>query len=701
MLLNILKQLFSSSKPQASNAGIDVAAILQDISKMQANGELEGAISSILMLLQHDANNLNYNKQAAHLFRLNADFQRSLQYLEKCLELDSEDANILDEIGNLYQELGLFSDAVTYHQKAVELDPSLAVAYNGLGNAYSALRNFEAAEQAYEHAIKLQADYAVAYNNMGLALTSHGEFEQALPFFEKAIEMDANYALAHNNLANALQGLMKHEQAIEHLKIAHSLEPENAGIINNLGVAYSQASLYSESIQYYEKALAVAPDYGEVYKNIGIALESMGQFDDAAINYKKALASNPPVTSAHTSNLFCSNYNTNLDEQTIFQLHADWGKTAIQPVTDNPGFDYQHDRIRVGYISPDFRAHPVSFFVESIFKHHDKTRFEIFVYHDHLLSDKVTRSLKNDVERWRDVVMLTDEELVNQICKDEIEILVDLAGHTASSRLPMFAQRVAPVQINYLGYPNTTGLTTMDYRITDEQADPIGLTEKFHTEKLCRLENGFLCYNPPAESPEIQEPPSASTGTITFGCFNNAKKINASVINAWSSILGAVPNSKILLKSQHYKDKQVRDNFLSMFNKNQVDTDRIIFNSWSDSFFSHLDLYNQVDVGLDPFPYNGTTTTCEALWMGVPVIARKGNVHRSRVGFSILSQLQLAEVLCCSDTETYVSTAITLAKNTQKLTNYRKTLRRTMSESTLTDGAKFTNNLEKLYASLL
>ncbi len=701
MLINILKQLFSGSKPQSRKASIDVAAILQDVSKMQVNGELDGAITSILMLLQQDANNLNYNKQAAHLFRQKADFQQALQYLEKCLELDNNDANIFDEIGNLYQELGLYGDAVTYHQKAVKLNPSLAVAYNGLGNAYSALRDFEAAEMAYDQAIKLKSDYAIACNNKGLALTSRGEFEQALPFFEKAIEIDNHYALAHNNLANALQGLKKHEPAIEHLQTAYALDPENAGIVNNLGVAYSQAALYSKSLEYYDKALVLAPDYADVYQNIGISLENLGQFDEAVKNYNKAIAINPSIASAHTSYLFCSNYNINLDEQAIFKMHADWGKTVEQSTDRSKCFDYRHNRLKVGYISPDFRAHPVSCFIESIFQHHDKTQFEIVVYHDHLLSDKVTASLKDRVEQWRDVVRLTDEELATLIHKDEIDILVDLTGHTASSRLPMFASRVAPVQISYLGYPNTTGLTKMDYRLTDNQADPEELTEHLYTEKLCRLDNGFLCYKPPADSPDIGLVPSMDSGVITFGCFNNAKKINPDVISAWSSILQSLPSSRLLLKSQHYKDPELRDYFLSLFKNNDIEEERIVFRSWSENFFSHLDLYNQVDVGLDPFPYNGTTTTCEALWMGVPVVARRGDVHRSRVGFSILSQLQLDDALCCADTKTYISTALALANDTDQLTNYRKTLRKMMSDSTLTDGVKFTSNLEKLYRSLI
>lgn len=700
MLLNILKQILSvrsRSFTRPDKAGS--SELMLKAARLYEQGQLDKAISIMHDVLAVAPLEPGANLRIALYYKETGDLNKALLHLENYTACMDTDADVYDEIGRLYQELDLPAEAIRYHQNATRVRPDFYTAWNNLGNAFSNTRQFEKASDAYVEAIRIKPDYAIARNNLGLALTAQGKFIEAVPEFEKAIELDSDYALAYNNLANALQGLKQYDEAISHLQTAYRLAPNNAGIINNLGIAYSQASLYSKSLDYYEKALSIEPGYADVYQNIAISLESMGQFEQAAENFKKALAINPSSSLAYTGYLFCLNYNTNLDEEFIFREHRKWGETVRQKSSESPAFDYKHKRLRIGYLSPDLRAHPVSFFIEPVLEQHDSEQFEIYVYHDHMVNDKVTNALKQHVEHWCDVVRLTDTELANRVRNDEIDILVELAGHTATNRMQVLAEKVAPVQVNYLGYPNTTGLSTIDYRLTDAWADPEGQTEKFYTETLYRLPGGFLCYKPPQQSPEIKPAPSTTNDFITFGCFNNAKKINSSVIGVWAEILHDLPGSRLLMKSQHYRDEKIRDNFIALFDEHDIDSTRIEFISWSEDFFAHMDLYNRVDIALDPFPYNGTTTTCEALWMGVPVITLSGVVHRGRVGISLLSQLNLQDALCCDSKEKYIAVARKLADNPEQLSTYRRTLRNFMLHSGLTDAKQFTRSLEDFYKS--
>lgn len=700
MLLNILKQILNGVLSSNSVEGLSFDSLFSKASTLLNQGKQQEAIAVMQNILAKTPMDPEVLQKAGLFYKEIGDYQQALLQFEHYVEIKKNDANAYNEIGCLYQELGIFDDAIVHHEKAIEIQSDFYMAFNNIGNAYSATRKPELAEQAYKKAIEIKPDYAVAYNNLGLALIAQGQFKDATSAFDKAIEIDSTFALAYNNLANALQGLKEHDKAITNLEKAYSLEPDNVGILNNLGVAYSQSSLYTKSIEYYEKALKLDPKYGDVYQNIGISLEGLGRFNEAANYFKKALEIDPENDFAYTGYLFCLNYNTDLKEETIFEEHQKWGKSLITETSPSRKFNYNHAKLRIGYLSPDLRAHPVSFFIESIFEHHDNNHFDTYVYHDHLLSDKVTQVLQQHVENWRDVARLKDNELAKKILDDEIDILVELAGHTATNRMKILANRIAPIQINYLGYPNTTGLHTIDYRITDHWADPEGLTEKLHTEKLYRLPDGFLCYKPPVNSPDIHPVPAINNHNITFGCFNNSKKINAKVIKVWASVLNQVKGSRLILKSQQYKDEKLKDYFLSIFNKHNIESSRIEFISKSEDFYNHLDLYNRIDIALDPFPYNGTTTSCEALWMGVPVIALCGNVHRGRVGFSLLSQLDLADELCCDDTDEYIKRAVELANDVDQLINYRHSLRQQIKESSLTNGKIFTKALEEFYQSV-
>jgi predicted O-linked N-acetylglucosamine transferase (SPINDLY family) len=335
------------------------------------------------------------------------------------------------------------------------------------------------------------------------------------------------------------------------------------------------------------------------------------------------------------------NYCADIEPTDVLAEHRRWSEqhTASlandrQPHANSPD---PNRRLRIGYLSPDFCRHSVAFFIESLLAAHDRSAFEILCYANVSQTDIITERLQGLADKWRDIVHLSDQQVAELVRADAVDILVDLVGHTVNNRLLVFARKPAPVQISYLGYPNTTGLSTIDYRLTDAWADPPGRADRFHTETLVRLQGGFLCYQPWPGTPEVSPLPALTSGHITFASFNNATKVNPEVIALWSKILRLLPNARLIMKALQLGDIGTRQRFAQLFEQNGVSMERVELLGWASSTAEHLELYNRVDIGLDPFPYNGTTTTCEALWMGVPVIVLAGNTHAARVGVSLLS----------------------------------------------------------------
>jgi predicted O-linked N-acetylglucosamine transferase (SPINDLY family) len=353
--------------------------------------------------------------------------------------------------------------------------------------------------------------------------------------------------------------------------------------------------------------------------------------------------------------------------------------------------------MRIGYVSGDFRRHSVAYFIEPVLHYHDRERFEIFCYSDVRFSDDVTQRIRSIPEHWRDIRGLDDRSVESQIRADEIDVLVDLAGHTGS-RLTVFAAHPAKVNVTYLGYPNTTGLAAMDYRLTDTIADPPG-EECYHTETLFRLPNGFLCFAPPADAPDIKPPPYHRNGYISFGSFNNHSKTNPGTIEAWAEILKQVPDSKLRLKCKTLGDPLVQQFLLERFHRFGIGKERIEFLDFQGSLSDHLACYEEVDIALDPFPYNGATTTCEAIWMGVPVLTLTGSRHRGRVGTSILSSLNLHS-FAANSLDSYVAKAVSLAKSPSLLDDLRPALRPAMAVSPLCNGKSFASDLETAYLTM-
>jgi predicted O-linked N-acetylglucosamine transferase (SPINDLY family) len=396
------------------------------------------------------------------------------------------------------------------------------------------------------------------------------------------------------------------------------------------------------------------------------------------------------------------NYSSKYDAQTLASEYLKFAKQIIEPLSLDT-IIHTNERIparklKIGYVSPDFRRHAVAYFIEPVIIAHNHEYFEVFCYSNSVKHDEVTKRIQAHADQWRNIVGMSDEQVTELIRKDGIDILADLAGHTAYNRILVFARKPAPIQVSWIGYLATTGLSTMDYKIVDNYTDPLGLTEQFYTENLMRLPESFLCYLPDRASPEIGPLPAMSTGHITFGSFNNFAKVTPQVFALWAKILNEIPDSRLILKGRSFHDKTTCNYTINMFTQRGIAAERITLQYWDQSP-KHLESYNLVDIGLDTLPFNGATTTCEALWMGVPVITLAGTAYHSRVGVSLLSNVGLPDLVANTPDE-YISIAVNLAKDLNRLKSLRGYLRNIMRYSPLCNAKKFTLNLEMCYRTM-
>ena len=540
---------------------------------------------------------------------------------------------------------------------------------------------------------------AIALNLAGLIALKTGQIDKAIALFESAIKISERDHYFHNNLAVAIKDSGDVDRALPLFKKALELKPDYIDAAYNLGVAYHNRGELGVAKEWYEYALSYQSDFNLAYSNLICLYKDQWNIDQAIEGFKTAVQRDPENAHTHSNLLFCLNYIEGMESRTIFEYHQQWADRHA-PETLFAGRDYLNDktpgrRLRVGYVSPDFRVHSVAFFIQPILQNHRRNQVEVYCYSDVQKPDEVTQLIKQTADHWRNIHLTPDDQVFQQIQEDEIDILVDLTGHSGFNRLPLFARKPAPVQVAYLGYPNTTGMRAMDYRLTDDVADPQGIADPYYTEILIRLPGGFLCYQAASPAPDVSELPAVANGHITFGSFNNRAKITPNVVAVWSRILKQVTGSRLLLKFSIFTDEETRQRLLSMFAENGIEPSRIEISPYL-PFQDHLRLYNHVDIALDTFPYNGTTTTFEALWMGVPVVTLTGKIHASCVGESILGQVGFQEGIAGSEAD-YIQKAANLAEDIDLLQFVRITLRRKLQSSSLMDAKGFVQKLENAY----
>jgi predicted O-linked N-acetylglucosamine transferase (SPINDLY family) len=476
-------------------------------------------------------------------------------------------------------------------------------------------------------------------------------------------------------------------------------QPEHAGALHYMGVVAQQTGHNDIALNLIRKAIALQPQYPEAHNNLGSLHRDMGQLDEAIAAFAAALKLKPDYPVAHSNLIFTMHFHPGCDASSIGRELARWNhqhaeplRRLIQPHLNDRDPDR---RLRIGYVSPDFREHPVGRFLLPLLANHDKSQFEVFAYAQVFRSDATTERLRSHVDGWRGIVGLSDDQAADLIRQDQIDILVDLAMHTANNRLLVFARKPAPIQVSYLGYPDSTGLRAIDYRLSDVHADPPG-TGDSSTEQLVRLPRTFLCYRPADAAPPVGPVPARAAGRITFGSFNAPAKVNAPLVAMWSQVLNQIPDSRLILKSPGLQSDGAREHMSRYFPANLVETGRVELVGWTPTEAEHLRFYERIDIALDTFPYHGTATTCEALWMGVPIITLAGDAHMSRVGVSILRNIGLAELIADSPAQ-FVQIACRLASDTPRLGELRSTLRQRMRQSPLMDAPGFARDIESAY----
>jgi predicted O-linked N-acetylglucosamine transferase (SPINDLY family) len=501
----------------------------------------------------------------------------------------------------------------------------------------------------------------------------------------------------HSQLGKVLQKLGRPEEAIAEYQQYVDARPDAADGWNNLGLVQRQLEQLDAAAESCRRALEINPGLAQVWNNLGNILKTFGQFDEAVAHYRRAVQLRPDFIGAHSNLILCLNYVPAFDEAELYQEHLRWAAAHVKECGPDRTYTNEPDPsrcLRVGYVSPDLRTHAVASFFEPLLANHDHDIVDVTCYAQVARGDATTKRLQSESDRWCCTVGMSHAELANRIRADGIDILVDLAGHTGRNRLPVFGLCPAPVQLSAIGYPATTGMQAIDYRLTDVIADPDG-AEQFYTEKLLRLEHGLTVYRPPENAPPVGPLPAGSAGGITFGSLNNLVKLNQEVIALWSDVLNRVPDSRLLLFRDMLKGA-VAERVRADFSRFGITGDRLELRHELVPGEIYLSVYASIDIGLDPFPWNGHVTTCEALWMGVPVVALRGRAQRGRLAASVLHQVGLDELVAGSKDD-YVRIAGCLADDLASLSNLRQRLRQQVNESVLCDGPGLAREVEGVY----
>jgi protein O-GlcNAc transferase len=666
-----------------------------------ALGQFDASIDSYKQALKikPDYAGAYYNMGAA--LKDKGDLEAAIGSYNKALKIKPNYAEAHNNIGSALKDKGDLEAAIGSYKKALKIKPDYAEAYSNMGNALKRKGDLESAIDSYKQALKNKPDFVEAYYNMGNVLKDKGDLEAAIDSYKQAIRIKPDLAEAYNNMGTALNEEGDLEAAIDSYEQAIKIRPNFADAYLNMGNALKDKDDLEAAIDCYQQAIKIKPDYAEAHSNLGTTLLKLGRLEEAVASFNRAIEFKIDFPDAYNNKNLCLNYFSSGSPLFIFEQHLEFGKQfgglQTEPLFSPRSNIRAEKRLRVGYVSGDFRQHSVAYFFEPLLQHHNSNVVEIFCYYNNVPIDEMTERLMATSDHWRSIVGITDSDVANLIRNDKIDILVDLSGHTSKNRLLVFAQKPAPIQVTWLGYANTTGLSEIDYRFTDIIADPIGDADELHSETLVRLANGFQCYKGNEAFHSNSELPFKKRGHITFGSFNNLTKVTPEVIKVWSNILHALPKSCLVLKAKQLQYDA--SHYLDCFKQEGIAEDRIKLNGHMPSMHDHLELYNSIDICLDPFPYNGATTTCEALWMGVPVITLLGDRHVGRVGASILTNVGLTDFIA-QDIDGYIQLAVEMAANTNYLKEIREDLRERMQRAPLCDGRSFASDVESAYQEM-
>lgn len=537
-----------------------------------------------------------------------------------------------------------------------------------------------------------------ALHVLGITLLAQKKAEEAVPVLARVAEGGNPSAEAHYNLASAYRAKGDPERAVASYRKALELAPARVEACIGAAGALGDLERYADAEAQLREAIARKADYAPAHYNLALVLVTLQRFDEAIASYRAALEHDPAFQLAHSNLMFLLNGHST-DAAEIFREHREWARIHALPLaaaaTVHPNARDPQRRLRVGYVSPDFWNHPVAQFIEPVLERHDRRAVEVWCYYSNTIQDPVTARLRKLGDRWIDCAALDDEALAARLRDDRIDVLVDLAGHTALNRLLALARSPAPVSATYLGYPTTTGIPAIGYRITDTVVDRPGDAD-CNVEAPLYLPHSYYCFGAPPEAAAPGPLPAKANGHVTFGCFNATIKWSDESLRLWAGVLAAVEGAKLLLKGKDLAKPEIAARVLARFSQVGVDTARLVLHGWAPTRAAHFAVYDRVDIALDTYPYNGATTSCEALWMGVPVVTLAGATHASRMGASILAAAGHEEWIARTH-EDYVQACKALAADLGELAALRAGLRAQLAASPLMDAGSFAADLERLY----
>ncbi|CAB3802589.1 Photosystem I assembly protein Ycf3 [Pararobbsia alpina] len=657
-----------------------------------------------------------------------ADYPAAIDAYTAVLAVDPAYADAFNNLGNCHRQQGNTDAAEAAYRRAIALHPGDANALTNLGTLVQAVGRVDEALGLLEAAVHAAPDSPCGLVNLGVALHQRGDFVQSAALLTRAIELDSALPEAEYNLGNALHALGRRREALIHYQRAIEQAPAHADAHNNLGIVHQEwGSLHDasqafnaairlrpdfvaalnnlatvmrtfgsmdEAEAHLRDALAVDPRHSATHNNLGNVLKDQGRLEDGIDCYRQALACDPCNVVAHSNLTYALTFQTEHFEPLLDECRR-WSARHEAPLRDTHQ-PHLNDatpsrRLRVGYVSPDFRNHCQTLFTLPLLSHHDREHFEIFCYASITRPDDLTQRVASHADVWRIVSELNDEQLAQMIRDDRIDILIDLTMHMSNGRPLLFARKPAPVQIAWLAYPGTTGIGAIDYRLTDPWLDPVG-TDSQYTERSIRLPDSFWCYDPLTDTPEVNALPALSKGYPTFGCLNNPCKLGDASLKLWGEAMREVGDARLMLMAP---DGTARARLLERLGQHGIGDERVSFTSYRPRA-EYLRTYQQIDVGLDTFPYNGHTTSLDSYWMGVPVVTRVAGTVVGRAGLSQSANLGLRELAADSDAQ-FVETAVQLARDLPRLSDMRKSLRARLAASPLMNGARFAVHVEAAY----
>ena len=661
------------------------------------------------------------------------DYSTALQAIQSALKVTPQDATLWCTCGAAHRHAMEFEDARVAYERAIQLDPRYLQALSNLGEWHLArgsaeaaleqldaalavdpeffearvnrvaalfeLGRFEAARTEAEKLVESAPDRPEPYVNLGNVLVHTGKAKQAVKQYRKALELRPDYAEAHFNLATLLGSQEDLKKAISYLEQQIEAKGESIHRLALLASAHQAAGHLTKAEELCRQIIVRQPQSLSAHITLASCVSNAGDSAAALPLYRRVIELDRTQAAMASNVLFELNYLSEYSREEIFRQHVEWARQYELPMSPVAAFEQRHRdpqrKLKIGYVSGDFCAHPVGFLLRDILRNHDRSVFEVHCFSMLMRPDEVSADIQASADKWDDIFLLSDDEFAEVVRSAEIDVLVDLSGHTAFHRLIAFSKRLAPVQASWIGYFHSTGLSAMDYFITDPCTSPRDGGQHF-SEVAVHLPQTRFCYNAPDYASEVAPHPCGAAGSITFGSFNRLAKLNAQVIEAWSKILLAVPQSRLVLKAGAFSEVAVRDAFIARFDAHGISKARLDLRP-SSSHREMLAEYGQIDIALDAFPFNGGMTTLEALWMGLPVITIAGETVVSRQTVSALANLGLADELAFANVGDYVAGAIALAANPVRLAELRSQIRPRMEASPLRQAEQFTRDLEALY----